>query len=593
MEEYPKSVSKQCHIKILEQINNSVFEIKFKDRKKFIGLFCHIKYKNKIIPIIIINDYIKDQDLNTINILINNKLKTIELIEIIYKNKYYNISIIKIKAINEYNNIKFVELDDRIYVNEDEIYNNKDSIYIIQYNNVNNVSISYGVIKEINNEQIIYTGNINSISKFSPIFNLSNNKLIGIHKNKSKYYNKGIYFKSIINKNIYYNSEVEILIKIERNDINKEIYFLDNYEYKDNEGITHYHDNLKEINKLNTELYINDKKYKYKKYFKFEKEGINKINLLFDINLKDCSYMFAGCDKITSINFINFNCNNLLNMEYMFYKCKNLKKLNLFALDTKNVRNMSYMFYYCENLNNLDLSSFIIKNVSNKGNIIDFISLKNIPDISLWQYIIYNNESKINDNLIQIIKDIFNNKNEENIDNIFNFRIENIYYNSYILLHLNKTITEFNKFDEHFINDIFLKSKIWQKIQDIKILTFNKAFLEDIYEKNMFFNYLLSIFKIISLKTNDKNSLDFILKKIFDIYYQIIFDCIYVNLKYLSSIEIFKIDSIENLYLLNVDAIKEIIMKNQFIYQNFLKILMDKDNKENDVKNQFGFLMGY
>ena len=64
----------------------------------------------------------------------------------------------------------------------------------------------------------------------------------------------------------------------------------------------HNHDNLKELNEYNTELYINDKKMKYKKYFKPEKEGIYSIILKININIKDCSYMFSYCNKLTDID---------------------------------------------------------------------------------------------------------------------------------------------------------------------------------------------------------------------------------------------------------------------------------------------------
>jgi len=50
-------------------------------------------------------------------------------------------------------------------------------------------------------------------------------------------------------------NEIKILINIEQKDIGKNIYFLDNFEYEDNMGIKHYHDNLKELNELNTEIY--------------------------------------------------------------------------------------------------------------------------------------------------------------------------------------------------------------------------------------------------------------------------------------------------------------------------------------------------
>ena len=76
--------------------------------------------------------------------------------------------------------------------------------------------------------------NINSI--FSPIFKLSNNKLIGIYNNKSNIYKKGIFFgliiKEFVNNYKYYkntNNEINISVKIDKKDINKKLYFLDNY----------------------------------------------------------------------------------------------------------------------------------------------------------------------------------------------------------------------------------------------------------------------------------------------------------------------------------------------------------------------------
>ena len=48
MERYLKSVTKECHEKILDQLNNSICIIKEKDGNKDLGLFCNIKYKNEI-----------------------------------------------------------------------------------------------------------------------------------------------------------------------------------------------------------------------------------------------------------------------------------------------------------------------------------------------------------------------------------------------------------------------------------------------------------------------------------------------------------------------------------------------------------------
>ena len=137
---------------------------------------------------------------------------------------------------------------------------------------------------------------------------------------------------------------------------------MDNYEYIDKEGIKHYHDNLNELNQSNAELYINNNKYEYKKYFKPNKSGKFHIRLKFNIILTNCSYMFAGCKNIININFISFNTKYITNMKYMFYQCENLKNVNLLSFNTKNVNDMSFMFYGCSNLTFLDLSSFDINN---------------------------------------------------------------------------------------------------------------------------------------------------------------------------------------------------------------------------------------
>ena len=54
---------------------------------------------------------------------------------------------------------------------------------------------------------------------------------------------------------------------------------IETIEVADNEGKKHFHDGLKELNENNVELYINNIKYKFSKYFRFTKG-------LFDIKLK-------------------------------------------------------------------------------------------------------------------------------------------------------------------------------------------------------------------------------------------------------------------------------------------------------------------
>ena len=211
--------------------------------------------------------------------------------------------------------------------------------------------------------------------------------------------------------------------------------------------------------------------------------------------------------------------------------------------------------------------------------------------LDVW-CLIKEDELKINNDIINMIKDILYNKNEDNLDNIFNFNETNIYYISFILFHLNSVINEYTKSNEQFISEVFLQSKIWNKLMDIKIETSCKPHLGEIYEKNNIINYLLNIYKIISLKTNDENILLFILNKTFEFYYQTINDCININLKWIPSTEGFQVDFVEDLYISNTNVIKDIIIKNQFIYKKFLELLLNKDStgKENKIKNIFEFL---
>ena len=84
--------------------------------------------------------------------------------------------------------------------------------------------------------------------------------------------------------------------------------------------------NLNELNILNTEIYIDDIKGKeFKNYFIPIKEGEFNIEIKFKINIDDCSYMFADCNKIININFNSFKTRNVTNMSYMFYNCESLK----------------------------------------------------------------------------------------------------------------------------------------------------------------------------------------------------------------------------------------------------------------------------
>ena len=89
-----------------------------------------------------------------------------------------------------------------------------------------------------------------------------------------------------------------------------------------------------ELNKLNTNLYINNIGCEFKKYFKPREKGKYNIKLEFNTKLGDCSSMFSECDKIKSINFKTFNSNDIIDMNNMFYNCENLEDINLLSFET-------------------------------------------------------------------------------------------------------------------------------------------------------------------------------------------------------------------------------------------------------------------
>jgi len=253
---------------------------------------------------------------------------------------------------------------DEDYLNNDIDVIYDKSIYILQYPLGGKVGVSYGIINRIDEYNIEHYCNTETGSSGSPIINIINNEIIGIHKEgiKKRKINRGTLLKYPINdfietklknKKNEKNNEIEIIVKIKKEDINNEIYYLDNIDYEDENKIKHYHDNLKELN--NVELYINNKEYEYKKYFKPEKEGEYKIRIKFN-DIKDCSFMFAGCKNIIKIDFINFNSKNVINMKYMFSGCINLKYLDLSKFNTENVTNMEGMFGRYDNLSTFDLS---------------------------------------------------------------------------------------------------------------------------------------------------------------------------------------------------------------------------------------------
>ena len=375
-----KPVPKPCAKKIYEHMENYLYRINEKEGNYEIGFFIRLKdEKDKShLALVTSPNVLKDIDSNSLKLTLDHEPKSLELGDIRYEDKKYGKAVIEIKESSDIE--YFFEIDEDIFANEKErnMKFNKESICIIQYDNKDNISVSYGIINDICGKEIKYEANTNKNIRDNIILNLKNNRIIGISDFESKNYNNGIFIGDLIDqfRKIEYISipcnepennfsTINITINIDEYKVNKEIYFLDNY-YIDDEGYKKYnHDHLKELNEYNTELYINGNKRKYEKYFIPEKEGEYIIELRFNINLTDCSYMFSGCENIKYINFSNFSTNNVKKMRYMLSDCNSLNSLpDISKWNTNNVKNMSCMFNWYDSLNSLpDISKWNTSNV--------------------------------------------------------------------------------------------------------------------------------------------------------------------------------------------------------------------------------------
>jgi len=389
LNKYPSPVTTDETEIILKQMKKSICKIQNKFGEGS-GFFCQISNKKLLLT----NNHVINEELLKNSKLIKVKMSDDTIrkdikIKDYYTSINYDTTIIEIDINDE--DIHYLELDDEIF--DENIDINNENVYIIQYpGNEQKAAVSYGLLKNIQDKyHLLHCCSTKPGSSGSTILKISNQKIIGIHKEGKITFeiNRGTLLKypineylkknNIINKNKTKNNEINLTIKIEKEDINKNVYYLDNTNLFFEDKYNH----LKELNELNTELFINNVKYKYKKkYFKPEEVGSYEIKIKFNIKLKDCSYMFFGCSNLTSIDLSSFDTENVNNMSYMFCGCSNLKNIDLSFFCTNNVTNMICMFSDCSNLKSLDLSSFDTKNVINMSSMFYWCSKLNSVKIN-------------------------------------------------------------------------------------------------------------------------------------------------------------------------------------------------------------------
>ena len=187
---------------ILKQMKESICKIQNKNCDGT-GFFCKILNKKLLITNnhIINEEIIKDKKIINVKLNDNKIMKDIKIKDY-YTSIKYDTTIIEIEVNDE--NINYLEIDDEIFNDNIDIYNK--SIYIIQYPKYGDEqkgAVSYGILNGIKDEyDLIYNCSTDHGSSGSPILQLSNQKIIGIHKEGVIKYNsnRGTLLKYPINE---------------------------------------------------------------------------------------------------------------------------------------------------------------------------------------------------------------------------------------------------------------------------------------------------------------------------------------------------------------------------------------------------------
>jgi len=395
------------------------------------GFFCIIPYNDKKILTLITNYHILDEyikEYKKIHITMNEVRinQTLHIDDNISKNIYfskdYDITIIPIAIQNK--NIEYLELDEDIFIQKKVSYKKK-TIYNISYLKGKEPVVSFGLLNNFDDFNMLHLCNTEKGSSGSPIFNLSNNKVIGIHKagpkNSNFKFNYGTFLKRPINEfinqiinNNFFNNDYQIINNItensnykynnnivvpslfgqERSMSENNINFLNNLDNYSNNNFS-YNSNSTQENTINYSNYHSlntvNEGYNMKKN---KKKNENKITLKLNVEKKDLSnkiyflndsYQKKFIDKSKIELFINniksdykkyikpkekgvyeitlkFK-DEIKDCSNMFLGCGNIIDIDLSSFNTTNVKNMSRMFENCYNLTNINFSSLNTESV--------------------------------------------------------------------------------------------------------------------------------------------------------------------------------------------------------------------------------------
>ena len=299
-ENLSESISTEKMEQVLFMMRNCICKIKLKNGEIGTGFFCKIPFPDlfNLLPVLVTCNHVLNKNSiafgNKINITLNNQDSVIYPIILdknrrIFTDEDKDVTIIEIRP--EYDKIKyesFLDIDDTFYRNEPlEIYNNK-SVCIIHYENGENAKCSIGKLGNIDNDSytIKHQCKTSKGSSGSPIINLSNFKVIGIHKGSQDQYNINLGTLIITPINEFKFQNKLIPASIQKNYSNNPM-SLNNSNPLQNSYNSYFGQ------KFNNIIYYNE-----------NKNNLNSLNQMCNIIEKNLNGSFILCNKIESLKLL-------------------------------------------------------------------------------------------------------------------------------------------------------------------------------------------------------------------------------------------------------------------------------------------------